>query len=58
MAVLLTAYLLVLLGAIALVVGLIAHGRGENYGRYLAGVGGALALIGILLIAYFLTAFG
>jgi hypothetical protein len=56
--VVLSSYVLILLGLLAAAAGYVAHRRGRSYDRYLVGAGGALVLAGVAGLAYFVGAFG
>lgn len=57
MAVILSSYGAIALGAILVVVGYFARRRGNEYSNYLLGGGGILVVLGVLGLLWFMVAF-
>lgn len=58
MVVILSSYVAIALGVLLLLGGYVARRRGETYDRYLFGGGGALVVLGVLGLVWFVSAFG
>jgi len=56
--IILSSYLLILLGFVLIVGGLFARYRGRRKSRYLLVAGGILLLLGLAGLSYFISAFG